>query len=137
MHNIIVCGGRVGRGLSKALVYQVLDLLAAEQFPQPFRIVQGRAAMVDTWAGEWALDRGHKMQPVPVDPRLDGAKEDAPFNRNARMQRDFPASVCVGFPGGGGTLNMMTICHDAGVPVADVEIAFDGTVEIKWWPKKP
>jgi len=135
MHNIIVCGGRVGRGLSKTLVFQVLDILEPE-LPAPFRIVQGTAAMVDTWAGEWALSRRHKMQPVPIDPRLDGHKDDAPFQRNARMQRDFPASACIGFPGGGGTLNMMDICHEAGVPVADVEIAFDGTVEVKWWPTK-
>lgn len=135
MNNIIVCGGRVGRGLSEAVVFGVLDAMAPN-FPQPFRIVQGNAAMVDRWAGAWALRRGHKMQPVPVDGRLDGHKDDAPFNRNARMQRDFPASVCVGFPGGGGTFSMMEICHAAGVPVADVEISFDGTVEIKWWPTK-
>jgi len=136
MHNVIVCGGRVGRNLSRDVVFAALDILAKESFPTPFRIVQGAAKKVDTWAGQWALQRGHKMQPVPIDPRFDGDHSNSPFNRNARMQRDFPASVCVGFPGGGGTLNMMTICHDAGVPVADVEIAFDGTVEIKWWPPK-
>lgn len=133
--NVIVAGGRVGRGLTEARVWAVLDELS-RAFPTPFRIVHGAAKMTDTWAGTWGYARGHKVQPIPVDSRLDGYADDAPFNRNARMQRDFPAAVCVGFPGGGGTLNMMTICHDAGVPVADVDLYDDGTWEVKWWPTK-
>jgi hypothetical protein len=43
---------------------------------------------------------------------------------------------CLGFPGGGGTFDMMTVCHDAGVPVADVDIEVDGSWEVKWWPAK-
>lgn len=133
--NIIVCGGRVGRNLTKQRVYRVLDSLT-HNWPDPFRIVQGGAKFADTWSGQWALDRGHAMQPVPIHSVFDGDDLDAPYNRNARMARDFPPHACVGFPGGNGTLHMMTICHDLGVPVADVEINHDGTWEIKWWPQK-
>lgn len=132
--NIIVCGGRVGRNLSKARVYRVLDHLAPN-WPEGFRIVQGRAAWVDRWAGAWALDRGHPMQPVPIDERLDDGP-NAPMLRNRRMARDFPPYACVGLPGGGGTLDMMTICHDLGCPVADVDLHPDGTFDIHWWPPK-
>lgn len=135
MNNIIVCGGRVGRNLTKQRIWRVLDALAPN-WPTPFRIVQGKAVWVDTWAGEWSLARGHPMQPVPVDERFDGVRHDAPFNRNQRMADDFPPYACVGFPGGGGTNNMMAICHDLGVPVADVELHDDGTWEVHWWPPK-
>lgn len=135
MHNIIVCGGRVGRNLTKAVIWEVLDHLAP-MWPSPFRVVQGGAKKADEWSGEWALNRRRPMQPVPVDARFDGGADDAPFKRNKRMADHFPPHACVGFPGGGGTFNMMTICHDLGVPVADVELYDDGTWEIKWWPIK-
>jgi hypothetical protein len=135
MNNIIVAGGRVGRNLSKAIVWAVLDDLS-QRWPNPFRIVHGAAAWTDTWAGQWGYDRHHPVQPVPVDGNLDGYKDRAPFRRNMRMQRDFPAYLCLGFPGGGGTNSMLEICHDAGVPVGDVEINDNGTWRVNWWPMK-
>lgn len=136
MHaNIIVCGGRVGRNLTRNRVWSVLDHLRPN-WPEPFRIVQGKAAFADQWAGSWALARGVPMQPVPIDPRFDGDFDDAPFNRNQRMADHFPPYACVGFPGGGGTLHMMKICHDLGCPVADVDLNHDGTFKIHWWPQK-
>lgn len=133
--NIIVCGGRVGRNLTQQRVWRVMDALAPN-WPQPFRIVQGAAQYADKWSGQWAVRRGHAMQPVPIDPRFDGDDLDAPFRRNQRMADHFPPYACVGFPGGNGTLHMMTICHDLGVPVADVDLNHDGTWEIHWWPQK-
>jgi hypothetical protein len=133
--NIIVCGGRVGRNLTEARVWLVLDKLA-ESWPKPFRIVHGGAKWVDSWAGRWGYSRGHQVQPVPVDGRLDGFKDNAPFKRNERMQEHFPATYCVGFPGGGGTNSMMEICHDAGVEVIDIEFYDDGTWEAKRWATK-
>jgi hypothetical protein len=133
IHNIIICGGRVGRNLTKKRVYAVLDHMS-KSWPTPFRIVQGKAAWVDEWGGQWALDRGHPMQPVPIDERFDDGR-DAPKQRNIRMADHFPPYMCVGFPGGGGTFHMMEHCHDLGVPVADVEIDFDGSFQVHWWPQ--
>lgn len=132
---LLVAGGRSGRNLSKKRVWKVLDHLARD-LPTPLLVVHGRAIWTDTWAGEWGYERGHKVQPVPIDDEIDGFKEDAPFNRNARMLADFPPDLCVGFPGGGGTLDMMTRAQNAGVAVADVALANDDTFEVKWWPLK-
>lgn len=135
----IVCGGRVGRNLTKRRVFEVLDYLASDAKDAVSRveIVHGSAAWVDTWAGQWAKARGHLESPVPIDDDLDGMHVHGPRNRNRRMLNKHPnAAFCLGFPGGGGTNDMMTLCHAAGMPVADVEIERDGTWEIKWWPQK-
>lgn len=133
--NIIVCGGRVGRNLTRNRVWAVLDHLRPN-WPLPFRVVHGNADWTDKWAGAWGYARGVPVQPVPIDERFDGDLDDAPFNRNQRMADHFPPYACVGLPGGGGTLNMMTICHDLGCPVADVDLNPDGTFRIHWWPQK-
>lgn len=136
MSKWIVCGGRVGRNLTKRRVYEVLSHLA-EQWEGEITVVHGAAAWVDTWAGHWAVDHGHRERPVAISGLKDGYKPDAPKNRNRRMlEENLDADLCLGFPGGGGTFDMMDICHAAGIPVGDVEINDDGTWEIKWWPTK-
>jgi hypothetical protein len=74
---------------------------------------------------------------VPISGAKDGYKPDAPKNRNRRMlEENMDAEACIGFPGGGGTFDMMDRCHAAGLPVGDIEINDDGSWEIKWWPQK-
>jgi hypothetical protein len=133
---VIVCGGRVGRNLSKRRVYEVLDRWAAAWISEGIKVVTGGAKWVDTWAVDWAKDRGHDWQVFAIDGELDGYKFNAPFNRNRRMNREAVPDCCLGFPGGGGTNDMMDICHASGVPVGDIEINDNGTWEIKWWPQK-
>ena len=138
MVKIIVCGGRVGRNLTKQRVYAVLSALTAgEPAGGLITIVHGDAAWVDKWSGQWARDHGHTEIKVPVDSRLDGYRETAPKNRNGRMlKQHMDADYNLGFPGGGGTFDMMDRCHAVGMPVADVELRDDGTWEVKWWPQK-
>jgi hypothetical protein len=136
MVKVIICGGRVGRNLSKRRVYSVLDE-CVKTWTAPIQLVHGNAAWVDTWGGQWARESGYREIAVPISGQKDGHRPDAPFRRNARMLAEhLDADVCLGFPGGGGTFDMMERCHDAGIPVGDVEFNDDGTWEIKWWPKK-
>lgn len=136
MTKVIICGGRVGRNLTKRRVYTVLDA-RSDDWTKPIRVVHGCAAWVDTWGGQWARESGHAEIKVPIDNTKDGHKPDAPKNRNKRMlQENLDADECLGFPGGNGTNHMMDICHAAGIPVGDVEFNDDGTWEIKWWPQK-
>ena len=133
----IVCGGRVGRGLTKNLVWSVLDTLAERCPENRITVVHGGAVWVDTWAGEWAKARGHLECRVEINGELDGYRERAPMNRNRRMlQENIEADRCLGFPGGGGTNDMMEICHKAGIPVGDIEVESNGDWELKWWPQK-
>lgn len=134
--NVLVAGGRVGRNLSKVRVWTVLDAWAAPWIEEGIVVFTGGAKWVDTWALDWARARGHTYTSVPIDEEEDGYRADAPFNRNRRLYRTATPDCCLGFPGGGGTLDMMDICHRAGVPVGDVEIAENGEWEIKWWPQK-
>lgn len=133
----IVCGGRVGRNLTKRRVWAVLDKLAIGEKGERIKLVHGGAVWVDTWAGEWARHHDQEEIVVAIDDELDGMHVHAPRNRNRRMLDKYrTADLCVGFPGGPGTLDMMTLCHGAGIPVGDVEIERDGNWEIKWWPQK-
>lgn len=133
---IIVCGGRVGRNLTKYRVWNVLDHIAKDFAGEPITIVHGGAVWTDTWAGEWARHYGHREVVVAIDGELDGYRDNAPFNRNKRIYERFPkADCCVGFPGGGGTFDMMSTCHKAGMPVADIDIHANGAADITWWPQ--
>jgi hypothetical protein len=133
----IVCGGRVGRNLTRARTWAVLDSMALNWPDEEITVVHGGAAFVDRWAGAWARHHGHHEVEVRVDGELDGYKQDAPKNRNRRIREEAPgADCCLGFPGGGGTNDMLEISHNAGIPVADVEIDYDGNFQVKWWPQK-
>ncbi|AFU88062.1 GTP-binding domain [Caulobacter phage CcrColossus] len=132
---VIVAGGRVGRNLTKGRVWRILDE-RSKDWVKPITIVHGDAVYTDQWAGQWAVFRGHREKRVPIRGDLDGYREKAPFNRNQRMfDEQAVVDECLGFPGGNGTLNMMDICHKAGVPVGDIEIEADGEYTIKWWPQ--
>jgi len=138
MRKWIVCGGRVGRHLSRRRVQEVLDHLAESLGSQDaLTVIHGQAPWVDQWAGRCARDRGHFEDAIPIDDEIDGISFHAPKRRNVRMyEKHQDAECCIGFPGGGGTNHMMDVCHEAGIPVGDVEIDKDGTWEIKWWPQK-
>lgn len=153
----IICGGRNGsvqRGLTKMRVWKVLDdmydsamqaeydalaaqgILVDTMFPQVLTIVEGGAKWTDTWAGEWADNRGHVRVTVPIDEALDGVEWNCGHKRNKRMyEAHKDAERLVGFPGGGGTNNMMALCQDRGMPVAEVELNAS-SYRIRWWPQR-
>jgi hypothetical protein len=133
---VLVCGGRVGRNLSRVRVWAVMEEWARQHLGEELTVVAGGARYVDTWAVEWAWHRGHKVIEVKIDSEIDGHLSDAPFRRNERMHRETRPDVCLGFPGGGGTNHMMKFSHDAGTPVVDVEIEEDGAFRLIWWPAK-
>ncbi len=131
---ILVCGGRVGRNLSKSRVFAVMDHIASFHKGENIVVVHGGAVWVDTWSGQWAKARGHIECVVAIDDAKDGSATSAPFHRNQRMLDENPGiAMCLGFPGGGGTFDMMTRAHKKNIPVADVTIEHDGSYEIKWW----
>lgn len=126
MTRMIVCGPRVG--ILARHVFQVLEV-ATRRLPEPHRVevVEGAAACVDQAAGAWADRNAHAHWRFPINDWLDG--EDpmtAPKNRNARMLHSSKASLCLGFPGHGGTNDMMVRAHDAGVTVWEVELSPEG-----------
>lgn len=115
-------------------VYTVLDAL----FPDPLKVgvISGTALGTDTFAENWAKERGARVKRVKVNNALDGHDLGAPKRRNGRMV-DLKPGLCVGFPGYNGTNDMLDRCHEAGIPVWEVEIDHDTNRFLVWqWPAK-
>jgi hypothetical protein len=73
----------------------------------------------DALSGRWAEEIG--LQQIKVPANWTGLGNAAGMNRNKLMLDMFSPDVCIAFPGGRGTANMMRISHDAGVRIIDVE----------------
>ncbi|WNL50626.1 DprA-like DNA processing chain A [Ruegeria phage RpAliso] len=124
----LITGGRDYR--NKSELFAVLDRLHAER--NFSLIVHGDAGLyklyarrplalagADALAGRWADERGIDQIKFPAN--WNGHGNAAGMRRNKQMLEMIPPDVCIAFPGGRGTANMMRIAREAGVELIDVE----------------
>jgi len=111
---VLVCGGR---DYSDArLLNAVLD--AAHEANPIVVLIHGAARGADTLAADWAKQRGVLATAYPADWAHEGRKA-GPI-RNQQMLNSGKPHLVIAFPGGKGTLDMITRAEAAGVPVARV-----------------
>lgn len=108
---VLVFGGREYAD-RKRMASVLLDL-------KPSLVIHGKCRGADTLAGDWAKVRGIPVQEFPADWNKFG-RAAGPM-RNQQMLDEGQPDVCVGFPGGKGTLNMANLARAAGVKVIMVE----------------
>ena len=97
---VIVCGGRDFDDRDSA--FAALDRLHAET---PITlVVHGGARGADTMAGEWAVARSISVEVYAAD--WQRHRRSAGPKRNQQMA-DAGADLCVAFPGGKGTADMV------------------------------
>lgn len=109
MTTILVCGGRDYANYS--FVCETLD--SAREHYGNVVIVQGGARGADRLAKAWAVARG--IPCVEIAANWDFYGKRAGSLRNQWMFDIMKPSVCVAFPGGVGTANMVSICEKAGI----------------------
>ena len=107
---VIVCGGR--DFADRAAVYRALDHL--HSLRSVVELIQGGAPGADRLAAEWAAERLVKATEVRADWNRYGPS--AGPKRNRKMLELKPDGV-VAFPGGRGTMDMISAATEAGVPV--------------------
>lgn len=110
---VLVCGGR--DYANKSHVHQVLDMIHRAN---PIELlIHGDADGADKMADEWAEFREIAVAAYPADWEKHG-RAAGPI-RNAEMLQENP-DVILAFPGGSGTLNMVTQARKKGIPVHDI-----------------
>jgi hypothetical protein len=112
---VLVTGGREYRNTKR--LFAVLDRFHAER--QFTFLIHGDAAGADHMAHRWCKRRG--VQPVAMEALWDTDGNSAGSRRNKRMLDFAKPDLCIAFPGGRGTANMMRLCHEAGVELIDEE----------------
>lgn len=110
---ILVCGGRDFDDYE--LLYTTLDLITYGQ--NDVIIIEGDARGADKMAGQWAKERGHRLEVFPAEWGKFGNRA-GPI-RNQQMLNEGPDLV-IAFPGGRGTAHMVGISKKAGVKVIEV-----------------
>ena len=111
---VLVCGGRTFR--DRAMVFAALDCLHGNT---PIGLViEGGAAGADAFAYAWAKARGVQVATYIADWEKLG-KAAGPV-RNKRMIDHGKPDLCVEFPGGRGTADMVRRCEAAGVEVRKI-----------------
>lgn len=122
-YRVLVCGGR--RYNMPVYVDRALEMIWAHS-DGVLVVIEGGATGADQWAGEWAGHHeafGVKHEPYPAKWRENGYyNPSAGFERNSRMLTEGKPDLCVFFPGGNGTHDMVKKCRDAGVPVVAGEV---------------
>jgi hypothetical protein len=113
MVKAIVCGGRDYRNV--AHLTRVLE--AATERLGVDAIVQGGALGADRLAKEWASHRGLQCETFYADWAGEGKKAGA--LRNAKMLT-VGAEICIAFPGGRGTADMVRQATKAGLRVIHI-----------------
>jgi hypothetical protein len=97
----------------RIIVFQVLDKI--HTLRGIAGVIQGECPTgADRWAREWAVNMGKKLTRCRAEWEKHG-KRASPL-RNRYMLTLKPDGV-VAFPGGRGTLDMITAAQEAGVPV--------------------
>ncbi len=112
---VLVTGGRDFRDTKR--LFAVLDRLHAER--KFTFLVHGDAAGADQMAHRWCKRAG--VQPVAMEALWDAEGKSSGLRRNKRMLEFTKPELCIAFPGGRGTANMMRIAREAGVELIDVE----------------
>lgn len=109
---VLVCGGRnfadTGRLFNK--LDDVLFRLGSIE-----TIIHGNAPGADRLAKSWALDRGVACKPYPADWERNG-KAAGPI-RNQQMIDEGKPDLCIAFPGGVGTADMVRRARRHEIPV--------------------
>lgn len=115
---VLVCGGRMYR--EQAHVNATLSNARAYYMAQGYDdivIIHGNAGGADGCAAIWAGSNGVVQARVPALWGLD--HKGAGPRRNAAMAALRP-DVCLAFPGGNGTADMVRRCKEAGIPTYEV-----------------
>ena len=124
----LVTGGRDFR--DKDMLFAIMDRIHAERGID--MVVHGDAGRyklyarrpialdgADALAGRWADERGIAQVKFPAN--WNGRGDAAGMIRNRLMLDTIKPDLCIAFPGGRGTSNMMRIAREAGVELIDVE----------------
>lgn len=112
---VLVCGGRNYSNTQH--VYATLDMLHAQH--RISVIIEGGATGADTRANKWANERGLACESYHAD-WINNGMAAGPI-RNQRMIDEGKPDLCVAFPGGRGTADMVSRAKRAGVRVIEVE----------------
>lgn len=112
---VLVCGGRNFDDAD--LVRRTLDAIHSET---PISvIIEGGASGADRLAFRWASE-GNRCGTETYAADWPGLGRSAGPRRNAKMLSDGKPDLVVAFPGGNGTLDMVTKARRAGVRVIEV-----------------
>lgn len=114
MVKAIVCGGR--NYTNKERVWRILD--AAVERLELDAVVQGGARGADALAKEWAHERELQCETFYAD--WEGLGKRAGPERNSRMLTA-GAEICISFPGGAGTADMVRQATGAGLRIIEVD----------------
>lgn len=118
---VLVCGGRDYQ--NKARVFAFLDYIAKvakEDDDETIEaIVHGGCDGADYLAEEWAHARGVQVEVYLADWKTHG-KKAGPM-RNQRMINEAKPDICIAFPGGRGTADMVRRARAADVPTMTVK----------------
>jgi hypothetical protein len=88
---------------------------------RPTTVIHGGAKGVDSYADNWCAGTRTPKLCFPVSKDDWESKGNIAGNlRNTQMLNDGKPDVCLAFPGGGGTADMVMKCCDAGVRVVPV-----------------
>ncbi len=110
---ILVCGGRYNA-----------DALTVARYLDPYRtqaplVIQGGANGADYLAKQWAVRSGVHYAEVPALWDTHGRKA-GPLRNQAMLA--LKPDVCIAFPGGRGTDNMISLCVQHNTPVVGVPV---------------
>ena len=114
MNIILVCGSRDAH--DREHVFSQLD--ATHSIQRIDRILHGGAPGIDTFAGEWATERGIDVTVFHAE--WDRFGRSAGPRRNAKMLAEGKPDMVFAFPGGIGTADMVKRAEKAGVYVARI-----------------
>lgn len=114
MIRVLVCGGR--NYSNQERLERVLNKVLRDN--GKFQVVHGGASGADAMADAWAMLNDCHTDVFPAHWETQG-KAAGP-KRNERMARTKP-KLCVAFPGGAGTEDMIRRCHNYRIPVIRIE----------------
>jgi predicted Rossmann-fold nucleotide-binding protein len=108
---LLVCGGR--DFTNRKFVNEALDVIHASRGIT--LVIDGGATGADSLAASWARTAGVLNDTYPADWRKHGRA--AGMIRNRQMLKSGKPDLVVAFPGGRGTIGMISIAEKAGIEV--------------------
>lgn len=119
---VLVTGGRGYE--SREAVFSALDSVNSQVAVE--LIIHGMCPTgADKWADEWAIENEVPVIRKPPNWNTHGRKAGPMRNKRmaelAKEMSMFGGKLCVAFPGGLGTANMVNECIAAGIEVREVE----------------